>query len=473
MADITKLEPRDVFGYFHDLCQIPHGSGNTRAISEYCMNFAKKHGLYAERDDLNNVLIRKPASKGYETKPGIVLQGHLDMVCEKTADTEKDFLTEGIDTDTDGEYVFAHGTTLGGDDGIAVAMALAALVDDTLPHPELEAIFTTDEETGMNGAKAFDISRLHGNRIINIDSENEGVITAGCAGGLRMKCTFPLEYAECTGETVTVQVAGLLGGHSGVDINRGRANALKILARLLAAIGGNIADISGGTKDNVIPASAQATVTVPSADDAATKIAELSAQISAEYSVTDPDIRITCEKTKDAAQTMDAVTSEKIIAFLTIVPNGVQRMEQAAPDQVETSLNLASAHIIDGKLEVMFSLRSSRGSSKTELARTVRAAVKALGGECTDGSEYPAWEYNPNSKLLQTCREVYKKMYKKDMKVEIIHAGLECGLFTAKREGIECVSIGPDMFDIHTPKERLNIASVGRVYEYVKAIISE
>ncbi len=474
MKKLSDQEPAEVFGYFEDICAIPHGSGNTRAISEYCMEFAKKRGLEAYRDGLNNVLIRKKASRGYENKPGIVIQGHLDMVCEAADGKEIDFLSEGIDARTDGEYVFAEGTTLGADDGIAAAMALALLADESISHPELEVLLTADEETGMFGAADFDMSQLRGNRLLNIDSEEEGILTAGCAGGMRVVCRIPFEKENAEGEKVRIEVCGLKGGHSGTEIDKCRGNAVKLLARALAGINFRLVSLFGGGKDNVIPSYAAAELLTEDADALEERVFNLNAALKTEYRASDADARIVFTRLGSAAQTALAEKdSRRITDFLIAAPDGVQNRSAEINGLTETSLNIGKASLTDNALEAVFLIRSSVNSRKYELFERLGALSELAGGSAERVSEYPAWEYMPDSQFMRTCMDVYRRMYGDDMRVEIIHAGLECGLFAAKRPELECVSVGPNILDVHSPKERLEIKSVKRVYEYVKAILEE
>ncbi len=461
MRKLGNLVPERVFWYFEDICSIPHGSGDMERISQYCVDFAKNHGLWCRRDEANNVIIKKAASAGYEDHPAVILQGHLDMVCEKDADCDLDFATDGLDIATDGEYIWANGTTLGGDDGIAVAMALAILDDDTLPHPAIEAIFTTDEETSMGGAEALDPYDITSRRLINIDSENEGVLTVSCAGGARANISIPLNrcgVAKCR----KIILSGLIGGHSGVEIDKGRHNSNTLMGAFLAELGEiRIADINGGLKDNAIPVLTRCTLATDA--DVETAAKEFIRKV---YTDCDPDLVITVEDAGEQA-VYDAESSAKIVQFLCNVPNGIMAMSQNIEGLVETSLNLGILYCEADKLEASFAVRSSVGASKTELLERLERVAAGFDGTFSSRGHYPAWEYRKDSPLRDTFIAAYRALYGKEPIVEAIHAGLECGLFSEKLNGLDAISFGPDMQDIHTPRERLSVASTKRTYEYL------
>ena len=465
---VTKgLSPERVFYYFETLCAIPHGSGNTDAISDYCMAVAKELGLSAEKDAWNNVIIRKAASKGYETHPTVILQGHLDMVCEKDADCTIDFLKDGLALALDGDFLYAKGTTLGGDDGIAIAMALAILEDNTLAHPPIEALFTTDEETGMYGAEGLDASRLQGKVLLNIDSEEEGILTVSCAGGARAAITFPLTKDTAVLPRYKVTLGGLIGGHSGVEIGTGRQNANVMLGRFLSSLpfAYSLADIGGGAKDNAIPREATALIAADGDLSAAAK-----AFVDANRITADPDLYISVENA-EATSGFDKASSRRVADFLCSVPNGVQKMSSDIEGLVQTSLNLGILRLEDGRLTATFAVRSSVGSEKAELLASLEAVAKEFGGAFESHGHYPAWEYRKDSPLRDTMIRVYKEMYKSDPEVVAIHAGLECGLFAGKIEGLDAVSFGPNLYDIHTARERLSVASTARTYDYLCSIL--
>lgn len=469
MRILDGLKPTRVFYYFEQLCAIPHGSGNTDAISRYCMDVAASLGLPCERDEWNNVIIRKPASNGYENCETVILQGHLDMVCEKLPNDPICMETDGLRLCTDGDYVWADGTTLGGDDGIAVAMALALLEDRDAVHGPLEVLFTTDEETGMYGAAGLDGNRLQGRRLINIDSEVEGVFTVGCAGGARAQITVPVQYEATTAPCVLVQLDGLLGGHSGVEIDKGRLNAAVTMGRFLRSLPCEyrVVSLESGNKDNAIPCAATCVLSV---QEDLTPYAENF--VKANTPDTDRGMRLTVTPTEQNGTALTATSSKAVADFLCTVPNGIQAMTEAIPTLVQTSLNLGILRL-DESLTATFAVRSSLTAEKRELLERLRLTAEQFGGTFDSHGEYPAWEYRSDSPLRDTMTAVYRRMYEKEPIIEIIHAGLECGLLGEKLDGLDAVSIGPDMEHIHTVHERLNVASTARTYAFLCEVLKE
>lgn len=475
MGVLSGLEPKRVFEIFEELCAIPHGSGNTKAISDWCVDFGKKLGLEWYQDVANNVILIAPATPGYEDAPAVILQGHLDMVCEKEADCAKNMDTEGLNLFVDGDLVGAKGTTLGGDDGIAVAMALAALEDPTLRHPRLEAVLTVDEEVGMLGAAVLDVSPLKGRTMLNIDSEAEGVFTVGCAGGCRVSCRLPLVREAFDGETLTIRVSGLVGGHSGVEINKGRANADLLLGRLLNAASGvtelRLLSAKGGAMDNAIPVAAEAVVTVSDGAAARQAVETLAEAMKREYRAADPALTVSVEAGAAAWLPMNAETTEKAVCLLLCLPNGIQEMSMDIPGLVQTSLNLGILECTEAQLSADFSVRSSVASQKEMLKERLRRLTEQVGGHVEIWGDYPAWEYLPDSPLRERMAEVYRVQYGKEPVIETIHAGVECGILGEKLPGLDCVSFGPDLTDIHTPRERMHIASVRRTWALVREVL--
>ena len=478
MGVLSDLEPKDVFGYFEQLCSVPHGSGNTKQISDLCVAFAREHGLRCRQDALNNVVIWKDASSGYEHAEPVILQGHIDMVCAKTDDCAKDMAKEGLDLRTDGVSVWADKTSLGGDDGIAVAMAMAILADDTLPHPPIEAVFTVDEEVGMDGAFALDCSDLKGRRLINIDSEEEGVFTVSCAGGVRVDCVLPGEHKPLHGEAgYTLTLAGLLGGHSGVDIDKGRGSANHLMGRVLYLAadrlpGLRVADIRGGFAGNVISRDCTAKLAVPAerAAELEAFVREQEAVLQNEYAVGDPNLTLRCESAAlDAA--FDAETTRRMLHVLFTLPQGVQEMSLDFPGLVQTSLNLGMIAAAPNGLRFTYSLRSSIASQKELLRRKLRAAVEYAGGTVSESGDYPNWQYRKDSPLRALVQEAYRDLTGKDGVISATHGGLECGLFVSKLPGLDAISIGPELRDIHSPRERLDAASAARVYALVCEVL--
>lgn len=461
MRVLENLKPEKVFEYFEDLCAVPHGSGNTKKISDYCVNFAKEHGLEYIQDSLNNVIIRKDASTGYENSPTVILQGHLDMVCEKTDTSDIDFLKDGLSLRLDGDFVSAEGTTLGGDDGIAVAMALSVLDSGDLSHPPLEVLFTTDEETGMYGADGLDTSLLKGKILLNIDSEDEGVLTAGCAGGARAEIKKSLTFEKSV-KTKKIVISGLVGGHSGVEIHKNRHNANKLMAEFLNRIPNvKLAGISGGAKDNVIPNRCECSVF---ADCDLTEIIDTFKKDK--YNSADPNLQITVTNGEELPVISEEET-RKIIDLICALPNGVQKMSEQIKGLVQTSLNLGVLKIENDALYCTFSVRSSVNSEKYELLNTLKNIADSFGADFSDHDHYPAWEYRENSHLREIMVKIFEELYGRKPTVDVIHAGLECGIFCDKIDGLDAVSFGPDLFDIHTVNERLSVSSVQRTYEYL------
>ena len=475
MGVLSGLEPKRVFEIFEELCAIPHGSTHTKAISDWCVEFGKKLGLEWYQDAANNVILIAPATAGYEDAPAVILQGHLDMVCEKEPDCAKDMDAEGLDLFVDGDVIGAKGTTLGSDDGIAVAMALAALEDETLSHPRLEAVLTTEEEIGMLGAAALDVSPLRGRTMLNIDSEVEGVFTVGCAGGSRVSCRLPLVREPFAGETLTLRVSGLAGGHSGVEIDKGRANANLLLGRLLRAASGaaevRLVSAAGGSKDNAIPAAAEAVLVSANAEAVQAAVKELTESLKKEYRAADPGLTVTVEPGATRWLPMDAATTEKAICLLLCLPNGIQAMSMDIPGLVQTSLNLGILACEEGQLSADFSVRSSLASQKQMMQERLRCLTEQIGGHVAIWGDYPAWEYLPHSPLRERMTQVYREQYGREPVIETIHAGVECGIFSEKLPGLDCVSFGPDLTDIHTPRERMHIASVQRTWALVREVL--
>lgn len=472
---LAGLEPAEVFAYFEKICSIPHGSRNTRLISDYLVSFAREHDIRYVQDELNNVLLFADGTCGYENHPPVILQGHMDMVCEKDEDCPLDMAVEGLDVTHDGEFVFAKGTTLGGDDGIAVAYALALLANPDIPHPPLEVIITVDEEQGMEGAAGVDLSMLKGRTMINLDSEEEGIFTVSCAGGARGTITLPAHRRAVYGPCVRLTVDGLQGGHSGVEIHKNRANANKVMGEFLGRVQNLmplcLTSFTGGSKDNAIPRSCQATLIALGMNlERINDIAEqLQKEIRERYDEPDAIVR------GDDVDAFggNALTTEdtaKVIALLNAAPNGVQAWSRDIPGLVQTSLNLGIAKL-DEEMRLTFSVRSSVNQEKEALLGRLRELAEFQGGGYSQRGDYPAWEYKSDSRLRDTMISVYREMYKKEPEVVAIHAGLECGLLSEKLPGLDCVSIGPQMHDIHTSREKLDIASTKRTWEFLLAVL--
>jgi len=472
---LAGLQPADVFGYFEEICSMPHGSGNTRIISDYLVNFAREHGFKYIQDETDNVIIFGEGTPGKEDHPPIILQGHMDMVCEKDADCTIDMATEGLDVTHDGNVVFAKGTTLGADNGIAVAMAMAALTDKTLEHPPLEVVITTDEEVGLLGANTIDMSALKGKALINLDSEGEGIFTVSCAGGARVNLSLPVERRAVYGPCIRLVVDGLQSGHSGAEIHKNRANANKVMGEFMNRIQKLmplcLTSLAGGAKDNVIPYNCQATLVAMGIHlERINDIAEqLQAEIRAQYD--EPEATVQAfDVDALGGNSLSTESTAKVISLLCAAPNGVQSWSQDIEGLVQTSLNMGVIKLGE-RFTASFSVRSSVNGEKEELIAKLKALADMFEASFSVSGEYPAWEYRKESSLRDTMVKVYTEMFGKAPRIEAIHAGLECGLFSEKVEDLDCISIGPQMHDIHTSSERLEIASTERTWNFLKAVL--
>ncbi len=474
---LENLEPKKVFYFFEKISEIPRCSGHEKEIADYIENFAKKKGFETYRDEYNNVVVRKSASKGKENSPVTILQGHIDMVCVKDSEHEHDFSKDGLQLYVDGEFLKAKGTTLGADNGIAVAYMLAILDDDTLVHPELEAVFTTDEEVGMTGALNLDKTVLKGKYFINIDSEEEGIVTVGCAGGNRsvIELKFDRESASSTSESYELALSGLKGGHSGVEIDKNRANANVVLGRILNELGCdfNLVSIDGGTKDNVICFEAKALINVEKSHMSGIEksLNKIENELRNEFCPDDKNFKLTFEKTQKIDKQIDKTSTNKAIQILVLAPNGVVSMSSTLEGMVESSLNIGILKTSENSINYNYAIRANIASKKIDLVNRISLLAKLVGAEFRVGSDYPEWEFKPNSKLLSICKNEYKKFSGKEAEVQAIHAGLEPGVFLLKMPEVEAISIGPDMFDVHSPSERLDIASAERMYRFTVELL--
>ncbi len=484
MSVLQGYEPEKVFYYFEQIASIPHGSRDTKRISDYICLFAERRGLEYYQDSKNNVIIRKNGTNNNEDSKPVILQGHIDMVCEKEDWCDIDFTSDGLSLKVNDGIITADGTTLGGDDGIAVAYMLAILDSDDIPHPPLECVFTVDEEIGMLGAAALDMSRLKGKYLLNIDSEDEGHILVSCAGGATVKAHIPynMEINESAGrKLIRLTVSGLAGGHSGVEIDKGRANSNVILGRALNRLKTidptlRIVSLNGGLKDNAIPRSSTAFILINDITGVTFALKELEKELNNVFKNTDPDIKLTLENMELGGniisnRNMDNDSTERVITALYNMPNGIIRMSFDTPGLVETSLNLGILETSDGDVSLTFSVRSSVESEKNELINRIKNLTAYLGGIATISGEYPAWEYKKDSRLRDIMAETFTEIYGHPPIIESIHAGVECGLFAGKIPGLDAVSFGPDMKDIHTPKESMDIESVRRTWEYLLKVL--
>ena len=478
---IKDLEPSAIWGYFYDITQIPRPSKKEEKIRAYLLDFAKKFNLQAKQDKVGNILITKPATPGKEDLPTIILQSHVDMVCEKNSDIEHDFDNDPIETIIDGDWVKANGTTLGADNGIGVAAQLAVLASDEIAHGKIEAFFTIDEETGLTGANALEKDFLTGNLLVNLDTEEEGEIYIGCAGGKGTKAYFDYKKKDIPKKYFwfRVMVKGLRGGHSGSDIDKGFGNANKILARFLKSISGKkydmvLSEIGGGNLHNAIPREAFALLGVKEKykEDIRIKLNTFLADIQNELKHTEPNLDIELESVQIPSKVINKKTTEKLILTLNACPHGVIGMSHDIPGLVETSTNLASVKMLpDNQIEIVTSQRSSVESQKKYVINMVSSTFELAGAKVVHNEGYPAWQPNAESKLLKLAQREYKTLYNKDPKVKAIHAGLECGLFLEKYPNLDMISIGPDMTDVHSPDEKMKISSVGKFWNFLVKIL--
>ena len=469
-----KLQPKAVFDCFAEINKIPRPSHKEQKMGAFLVDFGKKHGLETLQDSTGNVLIRKPATKGMENLKTTVLQSHMDMVCEKEAGLNFDFEKDAIQTYIDGDWLKAKGTTLGADDGIGVAMQMAILADDTIQHGPLECLFTVCEEEGLNGAMGLEAGFMKADYLINLDSEDEGLIFVSCAGGANTKATFNFDLEDTPANQFffKIQISGLTGGHSGDDIEKKRANANKLLARLLEAFKKydiRIADIQSGGLHNAIPRDGYAVACVPTQfkENLRVDFNVMTAEFEEEFSATEQNMRFKLESTQPTAKVIDKTSGNNLITALVSVPNGVLAMDQNIPDFVETSSNLASIHLNKDKVNIVTSQRSNIMSARKNASAMVRGVFSLAGADAETGEGYPGWKLDPNSPLLSITVEAYKRLFAKDPEIRAIHAGLECGLFSLKYPHVDMVSFGPTLRGVHSPEERLLIPTVQKVWEHL------
>ena len=466
----------DILELFQQINNIPRCSKKEGKISNWLVNWAEEQKLEVARDDVQNVLIKVPATKGLEDRQIIIIQGHMDMVCEKTPKSSHDFLKDPIENIIDGDWLHANNTTLGADNGVALAFGLEIARDKSIVHPPLELLFTVDEETGLTGANALKDDLLEGNILLNFDSENEGVFTVGCAGGRDTRITLPLNYEEIPDGFVSykIEVSGLMGGHSGGDITKHRANANKLLARILQSINENIiiniVDLSGGSAHNAIPRDSEAIISFKSEHYENIKeiVEKIEKIIQTEFSETEKSIKIKLIKNNENyTRLFDIDTTEKIINLLLAMPHGAKEMSLEFQGLPETSCNLATITVENGKLKLLSSQRSSVMSKRDFLTKEIEAVAKLSGAEYKSSVGYSSWQPNIHSKLLGKCKNVYKQKFGKEAIIEVIHGGLECGVIGAKYDGMDMISIGPTIENPHSPQERLYIPSLIKFWDFV------
>ena len=480
MAVVENLNPKKVFHYFGEICKIPHGSGNVDRLSDYLVDFAKDRGLFYIQDTWKNVIIVKEATPGYEGEAPIILQGHMDMVAVKKTGASIDMAKEGLRLLVDGDDLYAEDTSLGGDDGIAVAYALAILDSDDIAHPRLEVIITVDEEVGMDGARGLDVSMLKGKRMLNLDSEEEGRSLAGCAGGARVDWILPVNRKEKEGKRYALKVKGLLGGHSGAEIDKERGNANVLLGRLLYRLGKELnfylEGLNGGLADNAIPREACAVIVAEPdrkgyLEHTVEKVGE---ELKQELQTKDPEVLVVVEELEGkTSKCLSEEDTKRLVSLLFAAPNGVQAMSADIKGLVETSLNMGIVDLKDDRAMVQFSVRSSLEGAKNVLIEKLENIAAMAGASQEVRGDYPGWAYKKESPFRDKSVEVFCRLYGKEPKIQAIHAGLECGLLSAKIPGLECISIGPDMKDIHTTEERLSISSTERVWNYVLELLKQ
>ena len=474
---LTDLEPKKVFEFFDELTRIPRGSGNETAVSDYLVDFADRRGLIAYRDEWNNVTILKPATTGMEEKETVILQAHMDMVCIAEEGKDIDFTKDPIEAYVDGDFVRARGTTLGADDGIGVALILSVLDSDEISHPMIEAVFTADEEEGLNGANGYDASRLKGKRLINIDTEEENHIVTGCAGGCRCDVASKCKNTKVEGNIYEIGIHGLAGGHSGTDIDKGSANANVLMGRFFDGLDGDIelsiGSYSGGIKDNAICSAANATVVVKKKHCKSFEkyVKAFCEEIIAEYDATDPGFRFRCkDKGKGKLEVMSTKDMTRFVALLNVLPCGVVKMSQTA-DIVETSANLGVVSAKPKSFSICVSLRSNRDASLDWIISKVKKLAEAFSAQFTCRDSYPAWDRAGGSDLAKSAEDLYRKMFDRDIETVKIHAGLECAIFTKKIKYVDAISIGPDMFNVHSPAECLSISSTAREMRFLVELL--
>lgn len=483
MKVLSSLEPHKVFEYFEEICSIPHGSSNTKKISDYLVTFAREHDLRYIKDQSNNVIIFKDGTPGYEASAPVMLQGHMDMVCEKDKDCNIDFERDGLELVLKDGIISANGTTLGGDDGIAVAYALAILDSSDIPHPPLEAVFTVDEEIGMLGAAAIDCSPLKSKIMLNLDSEDEGYLLVSCAGGVTAASHIPVSFIPVADKTLmSINISGLLGGHSGVEIDKNRANANILFGRILYTLNKklsfNLVSIEGGLKDNTIVKTAVAVIAVNESDIQTVKdcVSHMEDLFKHEYVVSDPDITVAAEITDSSSEAaandmMDNISTNRVIAALVNMPYGIQGMSSNIEGLVESSLNLGILKTTDTEVVLSYCVRSSIASRKQEMLDKITSLTELLSGYVTLTGDYPAWEYRQDSPLRDLMKDIFTEQYGREPVIQALHAGVECGLFAGKIPDLDCVSFGPDMKDIHTTNESMDVESVKRTWEYTLEIL--
>jgi len=479
MSVIENLEPKNVWKQFDEIRKIPRCSKHEEKIREYVLNFAKENGLKSKTDKTGNVVISKPGSPGMENKPTVILQGHMDMVCEKNSDVDFDFTKDPIKLKLNGDILTADGTTLGADNGIGLAISLAILGDKNLKHGPIEALFTIDEETGLTGAFAMESNMLTGKILLNLDSEDFGVVTVGCAGGGDSKIELPFKTQPINGnlESLLIKVSGLRGGHSGVDIHEQRGNAVKLLTRMLWKAKDDykfyISEIKGGDKHNAIPREAYAKISVDKSEKNKfiTTLKKEEKNILEEIKPIDPKFKVEVENVDKMKTTLTNETQDSLLNLLHGLPHGVEKYSYDIPDLVETSTNLATVNFNNKNVQISMSTRSSIKTALQDLRDRIRATAELSGANVEEEKPYPGWKPNMDSKILALSKRIFKDMYGKEPKIEAIHAGLECGIIGEKFPGMDMISIGPTIKYPHSPEEQVHVSTVDKFYKYVLKLL--
>lgn len=477
---LRDLTPSPVFHYFEELTKIPRCSGDEKNVSNYLVAFAKEHNLEVIQDEAKNIIIKKPGSKGYENAPTVILQGHMDMVCEKNKGTKHDFCKEPLKLRIEDDFIKATGTTLGADNGIAVAYTMAILASDDIPHPPLEVLVTTEEETGMIGAQEVSGKNLTGKILINIDSEEEGVLLVSCAGGVRDKVKLPIEWVDAKENLnpYLLKIRGLKGGHSGMEINKERGNSNKIIGRILYDLNDNFDiygyEFNGGAKMNAIPREADAKLLLNdnNVEEIKSKISEWNDLLKNELKASDPDIKVELEKLdENVTKTFSENSFDKLIKIYRLIPNGIQSMSMEIEGLVQSSTNIGVVTTFENEVVFESAIRSSIRSLKKEILNRTQVLAETVGAELVAEANYPEWQYNPDSYIREIFVEAYNNMFDKEPEITAIHAGLECGLFKEKLGDLDMISFGPNMYDVHTPDEALSISSTKRMWKYLLSVL--
>ncbi len=478
MAVLSNLEPKRVWYNFEEFCKVPHGTFDMDKISAYCYNWAKDLGLEAYQDEVKNVIIKKAGTAGYEDSEPVIIQGHMDMVCEKVPGSAHDFKEDGLQLYVEDGYVRAKDTSLGGDNGIAIAMAMALLESNDIPHPPLEVIFTVDEEEGMGGADAIDMSPFKGTKLINMDSEDEGIFTVGCAGGVNYATHLPVNKETVSGTKLTIKIGGLKGGHSGHVIQQERGNANKMMGRLFnnlqKAVCLSIVSVNGGSKMNVITPECISEIIVCDACKAKEVIEEMKQTWTDEFMGIEPDFFVEVKEEADVTvEAFDKDSTSRVISYVVLAPHGVMEYNRVLENTVETSLNLGVLETKENEVLAKYQIRSSVETMKWEIAARINALGKLVGGEEEIIAHYPAWKFKPESELREIMSATWEEMYGKKADILVMHAGLECGYFMFKKPDLDIVSCGPDMWGIHSFNEKLDIESTKRTWDFLLAVLAK